>query len=72
MKIDYNDDNISSGHRNRDPSNLDLEDRMNLVAGRMINRMDKGRIELLYGYYPDSKKEMAVCLALCNVVWDLF
>jgi hypothetical protein len=67
MTLNTNDNNSSPNH-----SNLDPEDRFNLVAGNMVNEIDKSFIEMLLGYHPQlNQKEMAVCLAMCYTIWDL-
>jgi hypothetical protein len=51
---------------------LGLEDRFNLVAGDMVNEIDKSLIEMLLGHHPQlNQKEIAVCLAMCYAIWDL-
>jgi hypothetical protein len=45
---------------------LDLEDRLNLVAGNMVNEIiDKSLIEMLLGYHPQlNQKEMALMILI--------
>ena len=51
---------------------MGLEDRFNLVAGDMVNEIDKSLIEMLLGHHPQlNQKEIAVCLAMCYTIWDL-
>ena len=64
--------NTNYNNSSPNPSNLHLEDRFNLVAGNMVNEIDKSFIEMLLGYHPQlNQKEMAVCLAMCYTIWDL-
>lgn len=68
MTLNTNDNNNSSPG----PSSLGLEDRFNLVAGDMINEIDKSLIEMILDHRPQlNQKEIAVCLAMCYTIWDL-
>jgi hypothetical protein len=61
-----------NNNSNFNPYNLDFEDRLRLGTDGMWTKIDKSYVEMLLDYYPDlNQKEMAVCLAICDVIWDL-
>lgn len=60
-----------SDNKTDDPSNSGFESLLRESIGNMGWDIEKGRVELILGHYPDlDRKELCVCMGFCSAIWD--